>query len=186
RKITVVVDDSRVAIQFESLHVPEDGSCWVRFAAGKRSNPEIKTLDWVHQRARLEALIQPPVNEVVLVEGMQFFEGLSSNFFVTRRSPTSFLGYELVSAPLDRVLLGTVMKNVLDICKQDGIRVVFEPDVELDRWSGAFVSSTSRLVLPVSRVVLPDGQVADLSVDPLVTHLRRRVLELAVSRSVEI
>ncbi|KAJ1952758.1 hypothetical protein EC988_003378 [Linderina pennispora] len=185
RKITVLIDETRVALQVEQLHVPH-GSCSVQFAMGRRSNPEIKALDWVHQRARLEALIEPPVNEVVLEDGSRFYEGLSSNFFATRPCSESRFGLELVSAPLDSVLLGTVMKSVLDVCKQDGINVAYEPDVELERWSGAFVTSTSRLVLPVSRIVMPDGTAVELVVDPLVDHLRSRILELAVSRSVEI
>ncbi|KAJ1676546.1 hypothetical protein EV182_007982 [Spiromyces aspiralis] len=121
-----------------------------------------KSLDWVQERRQLEKLIQPPINEVILYnpDSLTFFEGLSSNFFVTMPkmhsevgSATGYSGFKVVTAPLDTVLLGTVMRLVLEVCRRDGVEVVYDnPRVDdlLDgRWHGAFITSTSRLVYPI-------------------------------------
>ncbi|KAI8321759.1 hypothetical protein GQ54DRAFT_304523 [Martensiomyces pterosporus] len=198
-KITILVGSLGISLQITQLMSPKEGHCWVRFAPGRRENPETKNLQWVHERESLESLIVPPINEVVLVEGsgggeQRFFEGLSSNFFATRRVSTDkqpeYLNYQLVSAPLDSVLLGTVMKSVLQICERDGIEVVNEPVVDLERWSGAFISSTSRMVLPVSAIIYRDDEDSTPlrldARDPLVEHLRLSVLKLASQQSTEI
>ncbi|KAJ1962677.1 hypothetical protein GGI12_002508 [Dipsacomyces acuminosporus] len=198
-KITILVGGEGVSLQFVHLTVPKSGHCLVRFVPGKRENPHAKSLQWVHEREKLEALITPPINEVVLVEADEqgkehlFFEGISSNFFATRQAYTDrypeYLNYQLICAPLDNILLGTVMKSILRICERDGIEVVSKPIVDPEQWSGAFVSSTSRLVLPVSGVVRSDGQETrslDTENDPLVEHLRLGVLSLVNEQSTAI
>ncbi|KAJ2747730.1 hypothetical protein GGI20_000200 [Coemansia sp. BCRC 34301] len=200
-KITVLVDRHRVAIQFVRLLGPNgvNPSCWVKFVSGRRDHPEAKSLQWVHDREALEQLIIPPINEVVLIEHdskggpLRFYEGLSSNFFVTRRISTDrqpeYLNFQLISAPLDSVLLGTVMKLVLLICERDGIGVRYAPEFDaLESWNGAFVSSTSRLVLPVSNVIYGgDSRQHSLDAsDPLITHLRDSVRSMAREKSTEV
>ncbi|PIA17963.1 D-aminoacid aminotransferase-like PLP-dependent enzyme [Coemansia reversa NRRL 1564] len=200
-KITVLVGKCGVHIQLAKLQEPSSASCWVRFIGGKRDHPEAKDLQWVHEREVLERLIVPPINEVVLVDSAEdvqdsrFYEGTSSNFFAVRRlrgqeeQQSTFINYELISAPLDSVLLGTVMKLVLRICEADGIPVRHQPLVELGIWEGAFVTSTSRLVLPVETITYgDDGQMSQKldAENPLVMHLRERVLNMARERSTEI
>jgi len=54
----------------------------------------------------------------------------------------------------DGVLEGTVRRLVLEVCAADGIPVVLEPP-RLDAastWVGAFLSSTSRLVMPIDEL----------------------------------
>ncbi|KAJ2860829.1 hypothetical protein FB639_005577, partial [Coemansia asiatica] len=180
RKITVLVDNDHISLQLTSLGAPREGYCWVRFVHGRRENPEAKDLQWVHAREKLEELIVPPINEVVLADpedssGARAYEGLSSNFFATRRISSDkkpdYANFELLSAPLDSVLLGTIMKLVLRICERDCIRVVYDLSVDFGRWNGAFVSSTSRLVLPVSKVITDLGEHPLDKSDPLVLHL---------------
>ncbi|KAJ2083561.1 hypothetical protein H4R24_000724 [Coemansia sp. RSA 988] len=201
-KITVLVGKNGVQIQLAKLQEPDGASCWVRFVGGKRDHPEAKDLQWVHEREVLEQLIVSPINEVVLVDsaenvrGSRFYEGTSSNFFAVRRisdkgqqQQLTFKDYELVSAPLDSVLLGTVMKLVLRICETDKIPVRYQPLVELDAWEGAFVSSTSRLVLPVGGIAFGDNGQMSQKLDaenPLVMHLRERVLHMATERLTDI
>ncbi|KAJ2032503.1 hypothetical protein GGH91_001248 [Coemansia sp. RSA 2671] len=200
-KITVLVDRNRVAVQFVRLLGPNglDPSCWVKFVSGRRDHPEAKSLQWVHDREALEQLIVSPINEVVLIEHdskdgpLRFYEGLSSNFFVTRRvslgRQPEYLNFQLLSAPLDSVLLGTIMKLVLQICDRDGISVRYAPEFDaLESWNGAFVSSTSRLVLPVSRIIYgEDSRQHSLNAsDPLVVHLRDSVRNMAREKSTQI
>ncbi|KAJ2782777.1 hypothetical protein GGI15_002797 [Coemansia interrupta] len=168
-KLTVLVGPEHVHVQATRL-TPPPASCRVRFAEGRRLAPEAKDLQWVHDRAGLERqLAASGLEEIVLVHDGRFYEGLSSNFFATRRvgegrGPGAF---ELVTAPQGSVLLGTVMRLVLRICARDGIGVSEDARVGCG-WSGAFVTSTSRGVLPVGEIV--DGpQVAE---DALVGHLR--------------
>ncbi|KAJ2072751.1 hypothetical protein GGH13_002469 [Coemansia sp. S155-1] len=200
-KITVLVDRHRVAIQFVRLLGPNgpNPSCWVKFVSGRRDHPEAKSLQWVHDREALEQFIVPPINEVVLIEHdskdgpLRFYEGLSSNFFVTRRvsvgKQPEYLNFQLLSAPLDSVLLGTVMKLVLLICERDGISVRYAPEFDaLESWNGAFVSSTSRLVLPVSNVIYgEDNRQHKLDAsDPLIMHLLDSVRSMAREKSTEV
>lgn len=93
----------------------------------------------------------PDSNEVILVdESGRLYEGLSSNFFVIRSGDES-----IQTAPLDQVLVGTVMKRILDTEP-----VVFEfPRVEeIEKWKGAFITSTSRMILPVHQIITLDGR----------------------------
>ncbi|KAI7821818.1 hypothetical protein BX661DRAFT_200578 [Kickxella alabastrina] len=199
RKITVLVGNDHISMQLTRIKSLDDGSCWVKFVSGKRDNPEAKNLQWVHERETLEKLIVPPINEVVLADpketpGGRFYEGISSNFFTTRRAletreedaQPEYRNYELVSAPRDSVLLGTIMKLVLRICERDNINVVYEPKVDFHRWTGAFVSSTSRLVLPVSRIITDKCEHHLNAGDPLVCHLKESVKSMAMEQSTEI
>ncbi|KAJ2227672.1 hypothetical protein H4R99_000196 [Coemansia sp. RSA 1722] len=193
RKITILVGTDHVSLQLTELKAPLNGICWVKFVQGKRHNPVAKDLQWVHDRERLEKQIISPINEIVLIESgpeTRVYEGLSSNFFATRRvsedKQPGYANFELLSAPLDSVLLGTIMKLVLRICERDCIKVVYDSRVDFSRWSGAFVSSTSRLVLPVSKIITDCGEHLMDSRDPLVVHLLESVKGLAREQSTEI
>ncbi|KAJ2785276.1 hypothetical protein H4R18_000600 [Coemansia javaensis] len=198
-KITVLVGADGVRIQFAPLLQAQPGRpCWVRFASGHREHPEAKSLQWVHEREALERLIVPPVDDVVLVDDAaaaapRFYEGTSSNFFVVRRvargRQPEFRDFELLAAPLDCVLLGTVMRLVLRICRRDGIPVVHDGGASaagMADWAGAFISSTSRLVLPVERILYGAAGQCHHALDPanaLVTHLQHSVLSMAEEQS---
>ena len=80
------------------------------------------------------------------------YEGLSSNFFVIRSDGS------LQTAPIDSVLVGTVMKRALNDWKCS--EIVFEhPKIsEIDTWKGAFITSTSRLILPIDKIINENGK----------------------------
>jgi branched-subunit amino acid aminotransferase/4-amino-4-deoxychorismate lyase len=87
------------------------------------------------------------------------YEGMASNFFVIvneNGSPT------LVTAGLEHVLLGTIMKIVLRVCEKRNIPVKWDfprlQDAINGKWEGCFLSSTSRLVLPIETIQLKDGR----------------------------
>jgi len=54
---------------------------------------------------------------------------------------------------------GSIRQMVLEGCAQAGIGVVLSPPnvADVARWEGAFVTSTSRLVLPIDVLGLPEG-----------------------------
>jgi branched-subunit amino acid aminotransferase/4-amino-4-deoxychorismate lyase len=73
----------------------------------------------------------------------------------------------------------------LQVCQQEGIPVdLMAPAVDsADTWDGMFITSTSRLVLPVDKVELPDGRVLHFSSSPLVLHLQQKVADAIRDRS---
>ena len=56
-----------------------------------------------------------------------------------------------------RELEGTVRRLLLEVCEREGIPVVLTPPQLADaaRWEGAMISSTSRLLLPVDELYVP-------------------------------
>jgi hypothetical protein len=60
------------------------------------------------------------------------------------------------------VLEGTVRRLVLEVCATNGIPVsVTAPRLsDIDQWDGAFLTSTSRLVLPIDYVQVPEAILA--------------------------
>lgn len=111
-----------------------------------RSCPHIKGTEWIGERGRLEAMKGQEFNEVLLVDGDRVYEGLSSNFAVISE------GGEVVTAPGTVVLAGTVMAMVKEAAAGLGIGVSEAcPDIAgIASWQAAFITSTSRLLLPIS------------------------------------
>ena len=91
----------------------------------------------------------PESNEIILSDDIGYlYEGLSSNFFVIRSDGC------LQTAPLNEVLAGTIMKRVMEKWKHS--EIVFEKARIEDAggWRGAFITSTSRLILPIHAILL--------------------------------
>jgi branched-subunit amino acid aminotransferase/4-amino-4-deoxychorismate lyase len=74
---------------------------------------------------------------------------------------------------------------LLQVCKQEGIPVDLEaPAVDTaDTWDGMFITSTSRLVLPVDSVKLPDGRVLCFGGSALIAQLQQKVADAIRDRS---
>jgi branched-subunit amino acid aminotransferase/4-amino-4-deoxychorismate lyase len=87
-------------------------------------------------------------NEIVLVdqEGLAN-EGLSSNFFVVMKDNSIWTAN-------DGIISGTVRSLILKVCEELNINVVFKsPQVnEIKNWKEIFISSTSRLLLPIPKL----------------------------------
>eukprot|EP00301_Raphidiophrys_heterophryoidea_P002220 c11041_g1_i2.p1 GENE.c11041_g1_i2~~c11041_g1_i2.p1 ORF type:complete len:164 (-),score=44.43 c11041_g1_i2:75-566(-) len=112
-----------------------------------KSNPSLKTSHWVIQRQQIEALKPPGFNEVVMADhNGHILEGTQSNFFVVHRG-------RIVTAG-SGILDGTVRRIVLSVCTKHHVPVELEcPCVnDLDSWDGAFLTSTSRLLLPIDQI----------------------------------
>lgn len=101
------------------------------------------------ERRTLEKQKSPNANEVLLTDhDGNVYEGMASNFFAVTRengSPT------LVTASLDFVLLGTIMKIVLRVCDERKIPIKWAfpnlKDASEGKWEGCFISSKSYLKL---------------------------------------
>jgi branched-subunit amino acid aminotransferase/4-amino-4-deoxychorismate lyase len=128
------------------------------------------------------------VDEVVLVdEDGHLVEGTQTNFFATRRFGDSVGGGEVGSGEGERFVLGggsasggggarlaletategmlegTVRATVLEVAEEHGIPLIPGRGPSLlacATWSAAFISSTSRLALPVHQLIVPADQQA--------------------------
>ena len=111
-------------------------------------------------------------------------EGTQTNFYAVRGG--------VVYTAEEGVLPGTVRSLVLDVCRDAGIDAVLEaPSVaELGEWEGAFITSTSRFVMPIDSAVVPaSGARRDFDnsrPDSVVRTIERRVAEAAAARAVDV
>jgi len=119
---------------------------------GERALPHAKSLNTlVNHMARVRAL-QAGEHEGLLVDRHGCVtEGSWSNLFVVQNGV-------LLTAPAEDVLAGVTQEEVLELAAQLGIAVERRPLPlsELNRWHEAFLTSTSRHVLPLVRL---DGHV---------------------------
>eukprot|EP01094_Clydonella_sp_ATCC50884_P013053 TRINITY_DN23324_c0_g1_i1.p1 TRINITY_DN23324_c0_g1~~TRINITY_DN23324_c0_g1_i1.p1 ORF type:complete len:213 (+),score=43.56 TRINITY_DN23324_c0_g1_i1:140-778(+) len=120
----------------------------VEVRKAKREHPTVKSIEWMRERGALKEKMARGTAEVLLKnENGEIAEGLSSNFFAFARG-------ELQTAPDDLVLPGTISKLVFEICEKNRFTVAHRmPSVEdMDSWDAAFLTSTSRLILPIDEV----------------------------------
>eukprot|EP00873_Tetraselmis_striata_P004300 jgi/Tetstr1/424564/TSEL_015090.t1 len=145
----------------------------VQIAGAPRENAAAKNSEWVRERKELEAAAPPGCNEVLLMsEGGAVVEGLSSNFFAVKDG-TLYTAQE-------GVLLGTVRDMVLKVAQREGVPVVLQPPdlADLAQWSGACVTSTSRLMLCVDEVAVEAREERRVFGEcPILSRLEKLVLE---------
>ena len=114
----------------------------------ERSNPKAKMTGQLETAARIRNLFaDEPVNEIItLSEDGIMLEGLSSNFFAIK-------GNQIWTAE-EEVLSGTVRNNVLDLAVEGGYKVIRQglPFIELYAIDEAFITSTSRSILPIVEI----------------------------------
>lgn len=96
-------------------------------------------------RCALERYLSPTVNEVLLTDPHgNIYEGLTSNFCAVLANTTAGSKPYVACAPLEYVLLGTVLRMVRHVCEVEGIECRFEfPNIAdaADTWLGAFLTS---------------------------------------------
>ncbi|OMJ11476.1 hypothetical protein AYI69_g4311 [Smittium culicis] len=99
--------------------------------------------------------------------------------------------FRVATSPPSTVLMGTIMQLVIKVCEDDGIKISYTSpsisDLQTDQWVGAFITSTSRLVLPIETVRLRDRN-SELRIgsNMLVQHIKNRVEELAKQDSAKV
>ena len=103
----------------------------------------------LRERRKLEEEMNSDSNEIILVDEFgRLYEGLSSNFFIIRSDGL------LQTAPLKDVLVGTVLMKVIE--EWNWGPIIYEHPLvdEIGNWLGAFITSTSRLILPINQILI--------------------------------
>lgn len=118
---------------------------------GERAVPQSKSLNTLVNTLARQRATAAGENEGLLVDRHgNIAEGSSSNLFVVEDG-------QLILPPDTEILAGVTLQIVLVLAEEAGIPVVRRPIplADLPRWDEAFLTSTSRHVLPLVRV---DGQ----------------------------
>ncbi|KAF9938594.1 hypothetical protein BGZ65_012579 [Modicella reniformis] len=161
---------------FEPLWVPKATRCKVEVHGSPRHHALVKDSQWVRDRKEMEAALEEDSNEALLIddETQDVYEGLSSNFFALDNKRGTIL-----TAPIGTVLQGTIQKVIQDVCSAQNIPIdfIFPNLKHIDDWEGAFISSTSRLLLPIEKLVLQDGSIKTFGDSPTIELIRREVLK---------
>ena len=113
----------------------------------ERLQPEAKLTRFVARSQHIRRSLSPGVNEAVMVSAQGFLlEGLTSNFFAVSHDEIRTAG--------EAVLAGITRGLVLDSARRLGLPVRFQPVhiSELSTLQEAFITSSSRGILPVCRI----------------------------------
>jgi hypothetical protein len=109
-----------------------------------RTDPIVKDSQWVRERAGLEREKPKDVNEVILMDhdGL-LYEGMASNFLAIRSKANG--DPVVMCAPLDHILLGTILKIVIRICEKHNIEMDWSfptlQDAKDGKWEDCCVTS---------------------------------------------
>ncbi|KAF0698596.1 Aste57867_10790 [Aphanomyces stellatus] len=123
----------------------------VEVAGQPRNNPLVKDLQWAKDREALYAAMSPNTEEIILMDPNTrwLYEGSQTNFYVVQNN-------RVVTAE-EGILKGTMRDLVVESCAALGIPVELRsPRLdEVDEWSGAFLTSTSRVLMPIKTFAYP-------------------------------
>ena len=192
-RVTVLFDPVSAAETLLALSEaipPNPPSVQVEVRQMSRHEPGIKTTRWVADRQVAERERQSASsNEILLADAEgNLYEGLSSNFAVLERDPAT-RQWCLITAPPGSVLAGSILQLAKEAASQQLGMAVLERAPRLDRLSAypaAFITSTSRLLLPIHRILLPAGQPIikeDEEGQRVMAQLHQAILDLILSRS---
>jgi hypothetical protein len=146
-------------------------------------NPQSKVASWCRQRKLMEdpTTFKPPGTiEVLMVRQcndvpkqgqplprLEILEGLSSNFFVIDKNGS-------LRTATDGILHGYVRHLVMECTSSNSccsssssttLRIPFDPRPifldNVDEWAEAFITSSSRLIIPITKILLPIQQPKD-------------------------
>lgn len=139
---------------------------------GERALPTVKSLNTLVNTMARQAAQAAGEHEGLLVDfAGNVREGASSTFYAVQ-------GGRLFIPPPEDILEGVTLQLVLDLAAAAGICVerVALPLAERERWDEAFITSTSRHILPLVRL---DGQpIGPGAPGPITQELARRFEEL--------
>ena len=141
----------------------DDGTELDKSLPTRHANPQNKIASWCRLRKQMEKpTYKPPgVSEVLMVRQrlddesnkmrLEVLEGLSSNFFAIYKDGS-------LRTATEGVLNGYVRHLVLGCASKVGLQVDPRPIFLSDapEWSEAFITSSSRLIYPISKVIIPD------------------------------
>jgi hypothetical protein len=123
-------------------------------------DPQYKVASWTRLRKKMEkpeTYMPAGVSEVLMVRpspingDLEVLEGLSSNLFVVYKDGT-------IRTAQDGVLYGYVRHLVLECAKTCGLQIDPRPivlhDATAGLWQEAFITSSSRLIYPISKILM--------------------------------
>ena len=116
-------------------------------------------------------------DEIILTDENGFItEAPTSNVFLVNNDG------DLLTAPEKDVLYGITRKSILDIAKNEGIKIKLEriPLLELENAKEVFITSSSHLVCPVIKIdnkFVGNGVIGDLT-----ARLKKRFLDITQSK----
>ena len=152
----------------EALPPPPPPPIRCEVAGAPRANAAAKDSRWVAERRGMEEARGAGVEEVLLADAAgRVLEGTQTNFFAIQGGTVHTAG--------EGVLMGTVRDVVLRACADMGVPVSLEPPElrTMCEWEGCFITSTSRLVLPIDSVAHRGAEVHfDTGADSLVHRIR--------------
>jgi branched-subunit amino acid aminotransferase/4-amino-4-deoxychorismate lyase len=131
---------------------------------GARDLPQAKSLNTLVNFLAQRQAQRLGAHEGLLAHGGHIFEGASSNLFVVRAN-------SLVMPPEETILSGVTLQIVLRLAGEQGIPVRSQllAEADLATWDEAFITSTSRHVMPLTRV---DGQaIGEGGIGPITLRL---------------
>ncbi len=125
------------------------------------NNPEAKSSNWCRIRRPIEDQLKTSgVGEVLLTmpcetssKDLELLEGLTSNLFVVYTDGTTRTAGK-------NILEGYARHLVLEAAERNGLTISYDEPILLSDarkglWSEVFVTSSIRLIIPVSKVILP-------------------------------
>jgi hypothetical protein len=123
-------------------------------------DPQFKVASWTRLRKKMEnpeTYMPTEVSEVLMVRpslvngDLEVLEGLSSNLFVVYKDGT-------IRTAQDGVLYGYVRHLVLECAEKCGLQLDPRPimlhDATAGLWQEAFITSSSRLIFPISKILM--------------------------------
>lgn len=114
----------------------------------ERPNPNAKIVNSSLTEQAKEITKQEDVYEVILVDSNDnITEGSKSNIFFTKDGI-------LYTPPIDKVLPGITRQEIIKSAKELNltVREIIVPLVDINKYSGAFISGTSPKILPINRI----------------------------------
>ncbi|KAI7906914.1 aminotransferase [Cokeromyces recurvatus] len=162
------------AAHFVSLpSLPPQMRIKVEIEQRMRNSPEIKNSQWVRDRQESERNKAKDVNEVVLIDDKgHIYEGMASNFLAV-------IDKAVYCASLDHILLGSILKIVIDVCEKNQIPIKWDfpklQDAKEGKWEGCFLTSTSRLLLPIETIYFQHESIEFKEPSSLIEFLRKEV-----------
>ncbi|KAJ6246724.1 d-aminoacid aminotransferase-like plp-dependent enzymes superfamily protein [Anaeramoeba flamelloides] len=147
----------------------------VQICGQARKQPNTKDTKWVSERKKFIEKRSIGVGEILLAnKNKELTEGATSNFFIIMNS-------KIYTSPDNTVLCGITRKLTIKVCKKMGMKIIYKnPKIDkIDQWEEAFITSSSRLVLPIDSVLYEkeEGQLIEKTLDsPKITRNIRRNL----------
>ena len=143
----------------------ESGVRCITTTIAARYNPASKSSEWMQRRPSLEATMPEYIYEAFLLDSQgNMLEGLSSNFYAVVDGELRTAG-KGVLAGISRMIVFEVCDGIVPL-RQEAANIA-----EVDRFSEAFLTSSSRSIIPVVEI---DGQpIGDGRVGTITLVLRK-------------